>query len=62
MAEGRVSRPDGQVENQVGNIREWLFTPLARFASFEALNEWLAMRCRELAARKQPVLHFVHGT
>jgi transposase len=30
----------GQVENQVGNIREWLFTPLARFADFEALNEW----------------------
>ncbi len=40
----------GQVENQVGNIREWLFTPLARFASFEALNAWLATRCRELAA------------
>lgn len=45
----------GQVENQVGNIREWLFTPLARFASFEALNEWLAQRCQELAARKHPV-------
>lgn len=45
----------GQVENQVGNIREWLFTPLARFASFEALNEWLATRCRELAGRKHPV-------
>ena len=44
----------GQVENQVGNIREWLFTPLARFADFEALNEWLAMRCRELAQRKHP--------
>lgn len=44
----------GQVENQVGNIREWLFTPLARFANFEALNEWLAMRCRELAQRKHP--------
>jgi transposase len=44
-----------QVENQVGNIREWLFTPLARFVSFEALNEWLAVRCRELAARKHPV-------
>ncbi len=55
MAEGRVSRPDGQVENQVGNIREWLFTPLARFADFAALNEWLAMRCRELAERKHPV-------
>ena len=45
----------GQVENQVGNIREWLFTPLARFANFEALNQWLAQRCRELAARKHPV-------
>jgi len=45
----------GQVENQVGNIREWLFTPLARFANFQALNEWLATRCRELAARKHPV-------
>src|SRR3978361_374422 len=45
----------GQVENQVGNIREWLFTPLARFASFEALNAWLTTRCRELAARKHPV-------
>jgi len=44
----------GQVENQVGNIREWLFTPLLRFADFEALNEWLAMRCRELAQRKHP--------
>ena len=39
----------GQVENQVGNIREWLFTPLARFAGFDALNGWLAKRCRELA-------------
>lgn len=28
---------------------------MARFASFEALNEWLATRCRELAARKHPV-------
>jgi hypothetical protein len=45
----------GQVENQVGNIREWLFTPLARFADFDALNEWLATRCTELAQRKHPV-------
>ena len=45
----------GQVENQVGNIREWLFTPLARFASFDALNGWLATRCRELSQRKHPV-------
>jgi transposase len=44
----------GQVENQVGNIREWLFTPLARFASFAELNDWLATRCNELAQRKHP--------
>jgi len=44
----------GQVENQVGNIREWLFTPLARFASFVELNDWLASRCKELAQRKHP--------
>lgn len=44
----------GQIENQVGNIREWLFTPLARFANFAALNDWLAIRCRELATRKHP--------
>jgi hypothetical protein len=44
----------GQVENQVGNIREWLFTPLARFASFVELNDWLATRCQELAQRRHP--------
>jgi hypothetical protein len=51
----RASKASGQVENQVGNIREWLFTPLARFANFDGLNEWLAMRCRESAQRKHPV-------
>lgn len=44
----------GQVENQVGNIREWLFTPLARFTSFAELNDWLATRCRELGQRSHP--------
>ena len=45
----------GQIENQVGNMREWLFTPKARFERFAALNDWLATRCRELAERKHPV-------
>lgn len=45
----------GQVENQVGNVREWLFTPLARFVSFADLNDWLATRCQELAQRSHPV-------
>ncbi|MFN7835247.1 MAG: IS21 family transposase [Burkholderiaceae bacterium] len=44
----------GQVENQVGNIREWLFTPLARFGSFAELNDWLAVRCTQLAQRNHP--------
>ncbi len=44
----------GQVENQVGNLREWLFTPMARFASFDDLNVWLSVRCLELGARKHP--------
>ena len=44
----------GQVENQVGNIREWLFTPIPKFEDFPSLNAWLAKRCQELAARPHP--------
>lgn len=44
----------GQVENQVGNIREWLFTPTPKFEDFATLNAWLAKRCQELAARPHP--------
>lgn len=46
----------GQVENQVGNIREWLFTPCLRFDNLSALNHWLHLRCHELAKRKHPTL------
>ena len=44
----------GQVENQVGNLREWLFTPLPTCADFAELNAWLAKRCLELASRPHP--------
>lgn len=44
----------GQVENQVGNIREWLFTPTPKFEDFTSMNAWLAKRCQELAARPHP--------
>ena len=44
----------GQVENQAGNIREWLFTPRLRFADFTEMNDWLARRCHELAGRRHP--------
>ena len=39
----------GQVENQVGNVRGWLFTPMLRFADLTELNAYLAQRCLELA-------------
>jgi transposase len=35
----------GQVENQVGNIRERLFTPRLRAASYAELNAWLLDQC-----------------
>ncbi len=44
----------GQVENQVGNVREWLFTPRAKFETFDDLNSWLEKRCDELSSRKHP--------
>jgi len=44
----------GQVENQAGNVREWLFTPTPKFQDFAALNAWLATRCLELAERRHP--------
>jgi transposase len=45
----------GQVENQVGNIREWLFIPRLKFESLAALNEHLQQACLQLAKnRKHP--------
>ena len=35
----------GQVENQVGNLREHLFTPRLHFADYDELNAWLEARC-----------------
>src|SRR5512144_1452646 len=44
----------GQVENQVGTLREWLFTPRLKFAHFADLNAWLARRCQALEQRAHP--------
>jgi transposase len=44
----------GQVENQVGNVREWFFTPRARFASLAEMNDWLAEQCLKRAAEAHP--------
>jgi len=44
----------GWEKGQVGNIREWLFTPTSKFQGFTEFNAWLAMRCRGLAGRRHP--------
>jgi transposase len=41
----------GQVENQVGLVRERIFTPRLKCASLPELNELLARKCWELAAK-----------
>ncbi|MGH6892100.1 MAG: IS21 family transposase [Dongiaceae bacterium] len=42
----------GQVENQVGTVRGWLFAPKPRFADLAALNVWLAERCTQIARER----------
>jgi hypothetical protein len=45
------------VENQVGNLRERLFTPRLRVTSYEELNAWLLDRCVAYAkANRHPEL------
>jgi transposase len=47
----------GQVENQVGLVRERFFTPRLRVTSYEELNAWLLDRCVAYAkAHKHPEL------
>jgi transposase len=35
----------GQVENQVGLVRQRFFTPRLRFKSYDELNAWLLDQC-----------------
>jgi transposase len=47
----------GQVENQVGVIRERFFTPRLRFKNYEELNAWLLDQCVAYAkAHRHPEL------
>jgi transposase len=47
----------GQVENQVGVVRERFFTPRLRVSSYDELNGWLLDRCVAYAkAHKHPEL------
>ena len=44
----------GQVENQVQFLRGELFAPMPTFDDLDSLNDWLRLRCEELAARPHP--------
>ena len=47
----------GQVENQVGLVRERFFTPRLRFKSLDELNDWLLDKCVAYAkAHRHPEL------
>src|SRR5712672_2657713 len=47
----------GQVENQVGVVRERFFTPRLRFKSYDEMNAWLTDRCIAYAkAHRHPEL------
>src|SRR5216110_3116155 len=47
----------GQVENQVGLVRERFFTPRLRFKTYDELNAWLADKCVAYAkAHRHPEL------
>ncbi len=43
----------GQVEKQVKNIREWLFTPRPRFKDIEELNVWLEEQCIVIGKKRK---------
>src|SRR3978361_2509889 len=43
----------GQVENQVGNLRDQLFRPKPRVSSLAELNAWLEDQCIAYAKRHQ---------
>lgn len=45
----------GQIENQVDNVRDWVFKPRLKFKSLLLLNEYLQQQCQLLAEqRKHP--------
>ena len=43
----------GQVENQVKNVRQWLFTPRPRFSSLAELNNWLSDQCMAVSRKRK---------
>ncbi len=47
----------GQIEKQVQDVRNWIFTPRLRFASLEKLNQWLYNRCLEICQTRKHTIY-----
>lgn len=43
----------GQIENQVGNVRKWLFASRPRFKNFAELNGWLNDQCISICKKRK---------
>lgn len=43
----------GQVENQVGTVRKWLFVSRPRFKNFAELNGWLSDQCISICKKRK---------
>lgn len=51
----RAGWEKGQIENQVDNVRDWLFKPRLKYSTLAELNDYLRQQCQELAnKRKHP--------
>lgn len=44
----------GQVERQVGIMRQRLFVPRVKFTDLSELNQWLEQRCKQMGQRPHP--------
>jgi len=49
----RAGWEKGQIENQVDNVRDWLFKPRLKYPTLAELNDYLRQQCQELANKRQ---------
>ncbi len=49
----RAGWEKGQIENQVDNVRDWIFKPRLKSKTLIELNDYLAQKCQELALERR---------
>lgn len=43
----------GQIENQVDNVRDWIFKPRLKFQTLSQLNEYLLQKCKSISLERR---------